>query len=172
MSRTGTPPQVYTTPDEMSTNLPGRGRWKRFWGQIRWQLAVCYLLIGGVSVLLVAALAAAALNMVVLRGSIASVERQIDLVVQSTGVRIDSLAGRLEAQAEAAMDQKRRLQDALPPRLPPRTRATVRCQDAKGGWLAYSQPATSAAISTMFSRSALTGWACCDDATLIVLKVR
>jgi len=70
--------------------------WHAFWGQIRWQMTACYLLIGGVSVLLVAAFAAAAINMIILRSASAAVERQLELMVQNAATRVEGMADRIE----------------------------------------------------------------------------
>jgi serine phosphatase RsbU (regulator of sigma subunit) len=70
--------------------------WRAFWGQIRWQMTACYLLIGGVSVLLVAAFAAAAINMIILRSASAAVERQLELMVQNAAIRVEGIADRIE----------------------------------------------------------------------------
>lgn len=108
-----------------------------FWGQIRWQLIACYLLIGGVSILLMGAFAATALNLILLRSSTATVERQIDLMVGQAAERAEFLATRILTQAESAG-----VPPVGSPRLPARrpqgprgsqnARVSVRCQGAKG----------------------------------------
>lgn len=106
-----------------------------FWGQIRWQLAACYLLIGGVSVLLVAAFAATALNLILLRSSTATVERQIDLMVEQSAERAETFASRLLARAE--LDGSPPERRPPPPRLstargPQSASVSVSCQGDRG----------------------------------------
>lgn len=115
-----------------------------FWGQIRWQLVACYLLIGGVSVLLLAAFAATALNLILLRSSTVTVERQIDLMVEQSAERAESFASRLLARAELDGGPERR---PPPPRLSvPRgsqsASVSVRCTGGPGSQERAEEPVT------------------------------
>ncbi len=74
-----------------------------WYGRITWQLALSYLLGGAVSVLLLAGFAYVAVNMLLVRGAVNTVERQIELAVQMA-------AGRLELMTHIAL-----LQAASPP---------------------------------------------------------
>jgi sigma-B regulation protein RsbU (phosphoserine phosphatase) len=114
----------------MNSILRIRALWRRLWAQVRWQLIVCYLLIGGISVVLVVAFAAAALNMMILRMASNSVERQIELIVETSGARAEALAARLETSSAAS----------LPPRLPPGTAASIRCQGPAETGVSASYP--------------------------------
>ena len=108
------------------------------WGQIRWQLCgMLAPLIGGVSVLLVAAFAATALNLILLWASTAQVERQVDLMVAQVADRTDSFATRMIAQAESGDGPDRWRGGGRGPGGPrglQNARASIRCQDAKGQW--------------------------------------
>ncbi|MBK9167206.1 MAG: SpoIIE family protein phosphatase [Bryobacterales bacterium] len=116
----------------------------RRWAELRWKLLVCYILIGGVSVLLVAAFGATAANLLILRGSAVAVERQVDLVIQSAAARTAQVAVRLEAQAQWRLD--RGDPPPPPPRPPiagpgvPQTIGVVRCTDEQGQTRSFVQP--------------------------------
>ncbi len=88
-----------------------------FWGQIRWQLTICYLLIGGVSVLLISAFAAVSMNMIVLRSSSAAVERQVDLMAENAATRAEGFAERMEGLLARGLPAV----PATPPFRPPGT---------------------------------------------------
>lgn len=109
-------------------------------GRIRWQLALVMLIAGGFSVILLAAFAYVVVNMLLVRTSIHTVERQVELLVQMN-------ASRAELFAQFAMLNPPRNASAPPPAAPfgaPRRttglRALWRCAQSDGRIVASTMP--------------------------------
>jgi serine phosphatase RsbU (regulator of sigma subunit) len=98
---------------------------ERLWGQVRWQLAACYLLTGVVSVLVVAVFALLLVNMLILRGTINVVQRQVDLLAESAAARAESLGMALLARAGQPAGQL----SSILSQVAPDAIAVVRCGD-------------------------------------------
>ena len=79
---------------------------RRAWGQVRWQVAACYVLPGVVSVLLVAAFGSLVLNMLVRRAAVNLVERQVYLQVELAAHSVDSLASILAGEAQGCLESQ------------------------------------------------------------------
>lgn len=114
---------------------------RRTWGQVRWQVAACYVLPGVVSVLLVATFGFLVLNMLARRGTINVVERQVYLQVELTAHSVDSLASTLAQEVRGSLDPQwgDRLASITAHALPG-SGAFVRCQAADGTSATYSYP--------------------------------
>lgn len=110
-----------------------------WYGRIRWQVALSYFLGAVVSVVLVAAFATIMVSMVVSRGSINTVERQVDLAVQMLDSRAGLVSQFVLLQAQNPQPPPRpRPRGAAPPPARPRgeqmegIRSRVVCTTAGG----------------------------------------
>ncbi len=108
-----------------------------WYGRIRWQIALSYFLGAVVSVVLVAVFALILASMLVTRGSINTVERQVELVVQMLDSRTNLVAQFVALQSQNTQPPPVR-RGAPPPQTRPRIaqmegiRSRTTCTDAKG----------------------------------------